>query len=148
MAVAEGVTATAAKSASSIAQKPIDIDKLLRLIDAHRALVSTYQQTSARYRQAHADLGRLQLELMADTTSEDQVEVVGRSLTDLETIRANDLETMGLSVSAVRRLIAGHRLVQSLHADMTALGGKVRDSVQLMERLVDYARSRGEHLVI
>lgn len=121
----------------------MNTEKLLMLLDQHQERQLAYRRLSERYRAAVNDVAKQQAGLTTDVDDLAQ-SIVLKSADALAKVSPDELAAAGISETQIRRLLAAKRLADRLLAESQAMAEELKQSQALTDRLLDYARLRGE----
>lgn len=126
---------------------PVDMAKLVRLIDEHRERSSAYRSASAAYREAQAKAGHLLADMLSRAT-EGAALIVGDDADSLYRITIEDSKQYALSLADVQVLASMRLSVARRHDALLAMAKDLADSRVLTERLMAYASANGEFIAL
>lgn len=124
----------------------MNLDKLLRLADAHAALVAQARLASSAAREAAGDAARLAMEIAGDDP--DGVAEATLARADLAEMPDADLEAAGIRPDLLRAYLVRQARAVRLRGVAADLAEQSRASRLLLDNLQAYARRRGEHVTI
>lgn len=118
----------------------VDLAKLQVLRDEHAALKDRYRTAAALLRSAKAAHAEVVSNYAPDPRMDEACRLWHGPAADMAALSAEDLKSAGLDPRLVRRLLDAHRRAEMLQTDAEPLRRQVRASLDLLQRLEDFAR--------
>lgn len=133
-----------AKAVSTV--QAIDLDKLARLTHAHHQRAQAYRSAAAECRRMQAEADALLSDMLTDAgeAGEDAEALLSQPVEAWERLTAEELHHAGLNAYTLRRLLNLRKTAARMNAELQSEARALQDSRSLNERLLAFARDKGE----